>query len=293
MKVTAFCPGHVTGFFQICEHKDPLRSGSRGAGLCLSLGAESTVDVEEGNGDILIFLDGEEERAQVTRSAVAKVLGERKLDVTVRTNMDLPVSQGFGMSAAGSLSAAHALSELLDMPFKIALRAAHEAEIESRTGLGDVAALSRGGITFRRVEGLPPYGRIDRVNAEPDVTLCVVGDPLMTSDVLGNAQKRLVANRVGKECVEKMAIAPTLANLMRLSREFMKRTGLATKEVEAAVIAAEDFGPASMTMLGNSLFAVGNAREQERVLSSHGKTFKAKVDWRGPRITESTAWALD
>jgi pantoate kinase len=123
--------------------------------------------------------------------------------------------------------------------------------------------------------------------------LCVVGAPLETSDVLGNAQKRAAVNRVGKECVEKMAIAPTLVNMMRISREFMKRTGLATKEVEAAVFAAEDFGPASMTMLGNSLFAVGNAREQDRVLSSHGKTFKAKVDWRGPRVTESTGWALD
>jgi pantoate kinase len=90
-----------------------------------------------------------------------------------------------------------------------------------------------------------------------------------------------------------MAIAPTLVNMMRLSRDFMKRTGLATKEVEAAVVVAEDFGPASMTMLGNSLFAVGNAREQEQVLSAHGKTYKAKVDWRGPRITESTSWALD
>ncbi len=102
-----------------------------------------------------------------------------------------------------------------------------------------------------------------------------------------------MVNRVGKECVEKMAVAPTLANLMRLSRDFMKRTGLATKEVEAAAVAAEDFGPASMTMLGNSIFAVGNAKEQERVLSLHGKTYKAKVDWRGPRITESTSWALD
>jgi pantoate kinase len=293
MKVTAFCPGHVTGFFQICEHKEPMRSGSRGAGLCLSLGAESIVDTEEGNGDILIILDGKEERAPVTRTAVEKILGERKLDVTVITNLDLPVSQGFGMSAAGALSAAHALSESLQLPFKYALRAAHEAEIESHTGLGDVAALSRGGITYRRIEGLPPYGRIDRVNAEPDIVLCVVGDPLETSAVLGDTQKRAVVNRVGKDCVEKMAIAPTLANLMRLSREFMKRTGLATKEVEAAVTAAEDFGPASMTMLGNSAFAVGNAREQEKVLASHGKTYKAKVDWRGPRIMESTAWALD
>ncbi len=259
----------------------------------MSLGAESSVDVEEGNGDILIILNGKEEKAEVSRRAVEKILADRNLDVTVKTNLDLPVSQGFGMSAAGALSAAHALSESLQLPFKFALRAAHEAELESHTGLGDIAALSRGGITYRRIEGLPPYGRIDRVNAEPDVVLCVVGELLETSAVLGDAQKRTVVNRVGKECVEKMAIAPTLANLMRLSREFMKQTGLATKEVEAAVAAAEDFGPASMAMLGNSAFAVGNAREQERVLSAHGKTFRAKVDWRGPRITESTAWALD
>jgi pantoate kinase len=259
----------------------------------LNLGAESSVDIEEGNGDILILLDGKEDKAPVSRKAVEKILGDRNLDVTVETNLDLPVGQGYGMSAAGALSAAHALSESLQLPFKYALRAAHEAELESHTGLGDVAALSRGGITYRRVEGLPPYGRIDRVNAEPDVILCVVGEPLETAEVLGDAQMRAVVNRVGKECVEKMAIAPTLANLMRLSREFMKGTGLATKEVEATVRAAEDFGPASMAMLGNSVFAVGNAREQERVLSEHGKTFKTKVDWRGPRITESTTWALD
>jgi len=284
MKAEAFCPGHITGFFQICEHKDPLRSGSRGAGLCVGLGAHTMVEIEEGNGEIFITIDGRETPAPVTMAAVSKVIADQRLDVTVSVRQDLPVGQGFGMSAAGALSAAHATAELLRFPFKVALRAAHEAEIENKTGLGDVAALSRGGITFRRAEGLPPFGKIDRINAEPEVVLCVVGGPMSTPEVLMHPQKRHAVNMVGKECVERMALSPTLATLMKLSREFMMRTGLASKEVEEAVKAAEDYGPASMAMLGNSLFAVGKVRDQERILAERGTTYRTKVDWRGPRI---------
>ena len=288
MKAKAFCPGHVTGFFQICEHRDPLKSGSRGAGMCVNLGATSTLEAFPGKGEISVTIDGNEEKAPVTRSALTKVLGKRKLDITVSTELDLPIGQGFGTSAAGSLSSAHALTEVLGLPFEVALRAAHEAEIENFTGLGDVAALSRGGITFRKTEGIPPYGRIDRINAEPDVVLCVVGGPISTREILMDHNKRRIVSQVGRECVEKMVGAPTLSNLMRLSREFMKRTSLATKEVEEAVQAAEDFGPASMVMLGNSVFTTGNAKEQQNVLADRGKTYKAKVDWRGPRILISS-----
>jgi len=284
MKIKTFCPGHITGFFQICEHREPLRSGSRGAGLCVGLGANSTVEIEEGNGEVFIRIDGEESNAPVTIAAVSRVIEDRRLDVTVDARLDLPIGQGFGMSAAGALSAAHGVSELLGMPFRVALRAAHEAELESHTGLGDVAALSRGGMTFRRVEGLPPFGRIDRINAEPDVVLSVVGGPLPTAEVLHDEKRRQKINAMGKECVSKMALSPTMATLMRLSREFMTRTGLATPEVEEAVKAAEEYGPASMAMLGNSVFAVGKAKDQDRVLSERGTTFRTKVDWRGPRV---------
>jgi len=284
MRIKTFCPGHITGFFQICEHRDPWRSGSRGAGLCVDRGVHATIDIEEGNGEVFIRIDGKEAKAPVTELAVFKVIEDRRLDVSVDATQDLPVGQGFGMSAAGALSAAHGVTELLGMPFKVALRAAHEAEVESRTGLGDVAALSRGGMTFRRVEGLPPFGRVDRINAEPDVVLCAVGAPLPTAEVLSDEKVRQRINAVGKECVAKMAMAPTMATLMRLSREFMNKTGLASPAVEEAVKAAEDYGPASMAMLGNSVFAVGKAKDQDRVLSERGETFRARVDWRGPRV---------
>lgn len=293
MKVKAFCPGHITGFFQIMEHKDPMRSGSRGAGLCVSLGATSTVRMEEGNGEVIVTINGKEDRAPVTVAAVSNVILDRKVDVYVETALDLPVGQGFGTSAAGALSAAQATCELLDLPFRVALRAAHWAELTNRTGLGDVAALSRGGLTFRRKEGLPPYGVIDRINAEPEVVLCVVGGPISTPKILGDPEKRRAVNEVGKECVKQMALSPTLATLMRLSRDFMSRTGMATKEVEDAVRAAEEYGPASMAMLGNSIFAVGHVKDQDRVLSEMGATFRCKVDWRGPRLLEDRGLQLD
>jgi len=286
MKAKAFCPGHITGFFQILEHKDPMRSGSRGAGLCVNLGATSTVMMEEGNGEVIVSINGKEDRAPVTVAAVSNVILDRKVDVYVDTALDLPVGQGFGTSAAGALSAAQATCELLELPFRVALRSAHEAELSNRTGLGDVAALSRGGLTFRRKEGLPPFGVIDRINAEPEVVLCVVGAPISTPQVLGDPAKRKAVNEVGKECVKQMALSPTLGTLLRLSREFMSRTGLATKEVEEAVRAAEEYGPASMAMLGNSVFAVGHVQDQDRVLSEIGTTYRCKVDWRGPRLLE-------
>jgi pantoate kinase len=287
MMVTAFCPGHITGFFQICEHKDPMRSGSRGGGLCVSLGATSSVRMEEGNGEVIVTIDGKEQKAPVTVDAVSRIILDRKMDVYVDTKLDLPIGQGFGTSAAGALSAAHAAAELLELPFRVALRAAHEAELANRTGLGDVAALSRGGLTFRRKEGLPPFGLIDRINAEPEVVLCVIGSPLSTHDILADQGRRKLVNEVGKDCVKRMSLSPTLATLMRLSREFMIRTGLATGDVEEAVRAAEDYGPASMAMLGNSVFAVGHVRDQDRVLSEMGTSFRCKVDWRGPRLLEA------
>jgi len=44
MKATAFAPGHISGFFEPIYHKgDVAKTGSRGAGLCVSFGAISEV----------------------------------------------------------------------------------------------------------------------------------------------------------------------------------------------------------------------------------------------------------
>ena len=40
------------------------------------------------------------------------------MDLVIDTTLDLPASAGFGMSAAGALSSAFALAEVLELPGK-------------------------------------------------------------------------------------------------------------------------------------------------------------------------------
>ncbi|MDH7509262.1 MAG: pantoate kinase [Methanomassiliicoccales archaeon] len=284
MKATAFCPGHITGFFQICEHEEILRTGSRGAGLCISLGALSTVKMKRGSGRIEIRINGQKNDAPVTRQALAKLIFDREFDVLVETTLDLPVGQGFGMSAAGTLAASLAVASLMDLPFQKALEVAHEAEIVHRTGLGDVSALSRGGATFRRVEGLPPYGIVDRVAGDAEIVLGVVGPPIPTARVLHDFEMRERINVIGKECVERFSRSPTLSNLFRISREFASRSGIMSECVRNALDAIDGLGPASMVMLGNSIFAAGEAEEIEKQLGKFGETYRVRIDWIGPRV---------
>ena len=287
MATKAFCPGHVTGFFEIRQSENILAMGSRGAGMCLSLGSTSTVQVEEAKRQIIeITLDGRKTQAPVTKTALRYLLGDKKLRVKVDTVHNLPVSQGFGMSAAGALSASIALAHELDVRRQTAVEAAHIAEIKHKSGLGDVSALRRGGITIRVKPGLPPTGRVVNIEGTPNVVLAVLGRGLRTSTVLSNPAKRRKINRAGSESVKRLLKEPTVHRFMELSNAFSLESGLATRRIMEAVNAASKLGVASMAMLGNSVFAIGDAEGLASVLSDYGETWVCKVDLKGPRIIQ-------
>jgi len=285
MEAEAFSPGHVTGFFETHHEKEILATGSRGAGMCLTLGARTTVSVSRSTRQsVRVLLDGKESKAPVTKSAIAHVLRNEKLGVSISTRSDLPESQGFGMSAAGSLSASLALTEILGRDRHEAFEAAHMAEVENRTGLGDVAAILRSGITIRTRPGLPPAGEVRRIDGRPDVVLAVIGKPIRTKTILADKAKRTAINKSGRGKMETFLRDPTLSRLMELSVQFAVETGLAQKRVLEAVNAASKLGMASMSMLGNSMFAVGDIEGLVRVLSDFGEVWVCKVDTQGARI---------
>jgi len=285
MAVQAFCPGHVTGFFEICPSENLLAMGSRGAGMCLSLGATSTVEVEETKRQsVETFINGRRAVAPVTKAALQYLLGNKGYKVRVDTVHDLPLSQGFGMSAAGALAASIALARVLDVRRQEAFEASHVAEITHKSGLGDVAALRRGGITIREKPGLPPRGRVVNIEGTPSVVLAVLGRKLLTSTILSNAAKRRKINESGKKTVDRLLKEPTVERLMELSYDFAVESNLASKKIIDAANAASKLGKASMAMLGNSVFAVGDPEGLVRVLSDFGETWVCKVDPKGPRV---------
>lgn len=283
-RAIAFCPGHITGFFQVVEHDNIFATGSRGAGFCTELGVRSEVWMTDGDGSIEVNINGNQTFAPVTEYALRKLLKTEPYDLNVMTSASLPVSQGFGTSAAGALSASLALSSLLERPSHEAFEAAHESEIVNHTGMGDVSALFKGGMTIRRKEGLPPIGKVERFDGEPEVVLCEVGSPIKTVDVLTDERMKAKISSIGKRCMEEFELDITLSSFTRLSKRFAVESGVASPEALRAIASAEKVGQASMSMLGNSVFAFGDVDRLEEVLQNFGPTFRTKVDLKGPRL---------
>ena len=289
MKGIAFAPGHITAFFEPVFSRQGIdRSGSRGAGLSLSFGAVSQVSVKPVSQQaIIVDINGKISSAPVTKLALTYLMGSKPLSVRVNTTLDLPMSQGFGMSAAGALSATLAFSDLLGLPREHAIQAAHYAEVHSRTGLGDVVASSFGGIEIRRKAGLPPWGVLEHIPGDYEVVLCVVGKKIETKKILTDSTKIHKIASYGRYCTKKLLQNPSLGHLFALAWEFTQQSKLADRLVLQAIKEAHTYGMASMCMLGNSVFAIGDTSQLCQSLSRFGKVFCCSVDTAGARLIRS------
>ena len=230
---SAFCPGHVTAFFEPVEHADPFRKGSRGAGLSLSLGVKTRVKARLGRKQhVRIYLNRQEVPAPTTRLAVERAIGGAAFEAIVQSDVPLPVSQGFGMSAAGALSATLAVNDALDLALSHSrcVAIAHAAEVVSKTGLGDVVPASLGAMDIRLQPGAPPHAVVRRLPADGDVLLAVLGPPMPTRAVLADAAKVKAIGESGRRCVKEFAKAPSLDHLFRLGKQFSVESGLAVAD---------------------------------------------------------------
>jgi pantoate kinase len=286
MKGIAFAPGHISAFFEpVIDKYNKDRTGSCGAGFSVSLGAISHVSVQPASHQsVTVHINGAPSPAVVTKSAIHHLVGDICVRISVQTMIDLPVSQGFGMSAAGALSATLALADLLDFPKEQAIQAAHYAEVDSHTGLGDVIASSFGGIEIRRKAGLPPWGILEHIPGQYDVVLCVIGKKIETKKILLDASKVQEISLLGRYCTKKILTNPTLENLFSLAWDFTRKINIADELVLQAIEKANAFGMASMCMLGNSVFAIGDTPALCKVLSVYGKVFCCSIDVQGAHV---------
>jgi pantoate kinase len=310
MRSKAFAPGHVSGFFQICRNPKNLEKyGSRGAGLCLTKGATSAVEIKESDNQCInVFINEKESTAEVTKQAIKNLLNtnascgkkigqgstktalsDKKYNITINTTLELPVSQGFGMSAAGALSAALATASALEFkpPKNEAARSTHKAEIVCGTGLGDVAAEALGGVVIRREPGIPPHGILESMENHSDVVLCVVGEEIPTKDIIRNKKHIERINKSGGRCIEELLEKPTITNLFDLAYRFTLETKLVSRSVLRAIEDVRKYGLASACMLGNSVFAVGNDIDRiTSILEEYGETYQCEIDNIGTRVLQ-------
>ncbi len=273
----AFVPSHITGFFAAKRQEDPLKSGSIGCGLCLSLGATTSVQAAE---ETEILLNGQITEAPVSGFVVEKLA---RSPVRVKTQLDMPLGAGFGASGAGALGAAYALNAYFDLGLTAngAASIAHVAEVSNKTGLGDVIAQNTGGLVVRLEAGAPGIGVVDRIPVQPLKISYVVRGPISTKEVLSDQKAMQEINHAGEAALKELLKRPTIKDFMLLSRRFTSQIGIASDWALDAIEAVEAAGGmASMIMLGDSVFAIGGGD----VLKEFGVMGTAVISQRGANL---------
>ncbi|MBB4090593.1 pantoate kinase [Salinibacter ruber] len=241
MSVTAHAPGSVTPIFV-------PRDGRSSLGISFATADGVTATVESAR-ETLVYLDGRP--AQV--APVRGVLERLGVTATVRLDTAVPIGCGFGASGAATLATALAANERMDLGHdrEALLEAAHRAEVEAGTGLGDVFIQERGGLVWDVGDGLTHATRSTRIEYQSFggiTTAAVLGDE-------GTVEQVTAAGRAALSGIDPDG---PIADLLKASWQFAQETVLATDRVAEAVASVRAAGgTATMAMIGETVVATG------------------------------------
>ena len=260
--VKAFAPGNISCVFKVIPHADATRMHSLGMGFTVKEGIEVTVSEHHEtnvlfNGQSIDFPTVGTVTDRITQAAGAAGV---KVDLT----SPLPLGCGFGLSGAASLATAYALNELLHLGKDMETLAmiAHVAEVENRTGLGDVCSQYHGGCLVKLKEGAPLVA--DRLPITEQPIYYRYFGPIQTSEVLGNREQTIRINRAADAA---LSVLQTLTSAdpntelfnacFEVSKRFSVESGLLSdaRVIETIEQIEAEGGVASMIMLGNGVFS--------------------------------------
>jgi pantoate kinase len=274
-EVTVQVGGHVTLLFSIHSKSLLARNqGSRGAGLCLEDGVEATVKITEKGPDKISIksMQGQPfpEGVHLYSDLLESFRGVFKVNsfVEIQINLELPVSQGFGMSGAGLLAASLALGEAFDCGDDGQLaRLAHRLERKHSSGLGDVLGLWAGGCELRVTPGSPPFpGKAFGFDVKSPALL--VWDPdggMHTSNYIDDPAWKSKITKAGESSVNRLKEHEWNHNiwgiLLEEADQFALESGLLgeperAKLLQAVLEQADDSMSCHLCMLGSSLIIV-------------------------------------
>ena len=253
----SFAPANISCIFKIYKHKNPRWMGSYGVGFTLDEGA--IVSAEKAKRTEVVF-----NNVSINFPTVKNVLNKltkEKLRVYIKSK--LPLGYGFGLSGASALATAYSVNELLKLKksnTELAL-IAHIAEVEEKTGLGDVVNQYYGGFCVKLkpssyfiVKKLP-INNVDiyckyftRINTKSIITNPKLKNKINKSAIIAlNKIQELIKNN------EKIK----LSSIIKISKEFAVNSRL-LKDIETIKTIEnieKNNGNTSMIMLGNAVFS--------------------------------------
>lgn len=272
-----YVPSHITGFFVPFFNKNILKTGSTGAGVSLSKGVRTKIKIKEGIESTNVILNGKKvsnNKVPVTLNCI-KILNSRypryfkNKEIIIEHECHVPIEAGFGASAAAALGICFAVKDLIPITPEECIKIAHETEVISLSGLGDVVAIVKGGVEIRRTPGILGLLKNIELKEKLEVLALSLGSK-KTENILNNPEKLKIIEEYGSRLLNNLIEEQTVEKLMECSREFTYKTEIMSKQVLdiTDIISEVNTYNASGIMIGDGVFTFVNDKDKVKVLNT-------------------------
>ena len=297
MEGVAFCPGHITGFFKAEINESAEKTGSLGAGFSIQYGVKSRVRLVEKT-DVpydIITTGFDTDNTSVSEYVLKYFINHNVINykIQVEQHIEIPVGYGLGSSGAAALSLAFALDKVLNTRYsreRIAL-IAHNAEIDCKTGLGDVLGVYKGGIEIRTKPGAPGIGRVELVNDDSHKVVLICFAPIATQTFM---KKLSTINGLGGKMVKRFQASRDIYHFQDMSIEFGRHAGIITKRLERVIEELRNDGiRCGVAFFGETIFTIikeSEIKQVQKIASRYdtARVITTQIDHKGPRLIEQS-----
>jgi len=299
-KAKAFCPAHVTGFFKahLEDNQNNLENlGSMGAGFSIRQGVTTQVEIQIKNNqksNFKISTQGyQSDKTDISEYILNEFLklgefSDKFFDIN--HEITIPVGYGLGSSSAVALSLSYALDQALETKLdktKIG-QIAHNAEVNCKTGLGDVLASYHGGFEIRVKPGAPGIGNVEKIPTEKISILMICFSPISTNKFIKERLSQI--NGLGGKMVNKLLKSRNYEHFQDMSLEFANHVDVMTPRMQKLV---DEFTKNNLkcgiALFGETVFSMIAKEEESDVLEilekyPEGIIIKSELDEIGARV---------
>ncbi|MDH3780003.1 MAG: GHMP kinase [Nitrosopumilus sp.] len=300
MEATAFCPAHVTGFFK--AHLDDSQNnlenlGSMGAGFSIKQGVTTRVKIETRNdqkSNFEITSNGyQSDKIDVSEYVLNEFLRLGEFSTKffkIEHDISIPVGYGLGSSSAVALSLSFALDQALKTKLdKTTIgQIAHNAEVNCKTGLGDVLASFHGGFEIRVKAGAPGIGHVEKITTDKISVIMICFSPISTNKFIKERLSQI--NGLGGEMVNRLLESKDYEHFQDMSLEFARYVDVMTPRMQKLVEElSKNNIKCGIALFGETIFSMIPQEKENEVLGiiqkyPDGIIIKSELDNDGARV---------
>jgi len=300
MEATAFCPAHVTGFFKahLDDNQNNLENlGSMGAGFSIKQGVTTRVKIETRNdqkSNFEIISNGyQPDKTDVSNYVLNEFLKLGEFSTKffkIEHDISIPVGYGLGSSSAVALSLSFALDQALKTKLdKTTIgQIAHNAEVNCKTGLGDVLASFHGGFEIRVKAGAPGIGHVEKITTDKISVIMICFSPISTNKFIKERLSQI--NGLGGKMVNRLLESKNYEHFQDMSLEFARYVDVMTPRMQKLVNELSKSNiKCGIALFGETVFSMIPQEKEDEVLGimqkySDGIIIKSELDDDGARV---------